>query len=211
MRFLEAVEIAALAARVVIPRTLISIWTKDRDTGAEVFFGAWNGSENVAFSVYKGLDPATTGTRNFHGKGAVLDVDPIVLAVGFEIRPARVTLNPLDETTEIAFRGYDFRQARIEIHRALISTISRRSLVWHARPRFVGYIDKAPVLTPEEGGRSSITLECVSCTRELTRVNSDVRSDESQQRRAPGDGFFKYVGIAGQVTAPWGVNREAKK
>lgn len=206
MRDISVEEQAARAERVVIPRSLVYIWAKNRDTGAEEEMGFWNGVGNYDFQVYDGLT-GSTETRTFTGCGSLLSVDNIQLAMDLSVRTVNVGLSQIDENVAQAIRGYDARNARIEIYCGLLNIENQQELVAPARARFVGFVDQAVIATPAEGGTGSITLSCVSCTRELTRVNSDVRSDESQQRRYAGDRFFKDVGVTGQIEVFWGQAR----
>jgi hypothetical protein len=73
-----------------------------------------------------------------------------------------------------------------------------------ASSRFVGYVDEATLETPAEGGEGSFTLKCVSTAQELTRYNPDLRSNESQLLRAPGDTFYADTATVGDLTIFWG-------
>ncbi len=98
------------------------------------------------------------------------------------------------------------RGAPMQLYRGYFDSATR-VMAAAAKPRFVGYVDGAPIVTPKEGEEGSITLHCVSTTRELTRTNAEVRSHESQLARAAGDAFYKDVGVVGDWDIAWGVAR----
>lgn len=199
-------ELAAYADRNIIARNLVTMWPRNRDTGAEVQTGFWSGTGNRTMAVLGGLT-VVAENRNFIAGGALVSVGSVVMTDDLSIRSLTVDLNPLHADVANAYRGNNMRLARIEVHRAIFKKDAPRVLVAPARCRFVGFINKAPLVTPQEGGKASLTLECQSITRELTRTNSDLRSHESQQRRAPGDNFFQYVGATSDVQVIWGGNK----
>lgn len=206
MKSLTTDETNAYAARSLISRTLIYVTAKDRSTGAPVEFGFWNGIYDSTIEVIDGLTQDTE-SRSFVSKGAVLTVGDISLSDSLNVGSVQVTLSQLNATVESAIRTYDTRNAPIQIYRGLFSIASPAALIAPARCRFVGYINTAPISTPPAGGQASVTFNCVSAVRELTRSNKELRSDEGQQRRHSGDRFFKYVAATGQVQVFWGQNK----
>jgi hypothetical protein len=199
-------ETNAYAARSLIARSLIYVIAKNRSTGAAVEFGFWNGSFDATIDVIDGLTQDTEA-RSFVSKGAVLDVGDITLSDSLNVGAVHVSLSQLNASVESAIRTYDIRNAPIQIYRALFSVSSPSELIAPARCRFVGYVNTAPISTPPVGGQASVSLNCVSSVRELTRTNKELRSDEGQQRRHSGDRFFKYVAATGIVQLFWGQNK----
>lgn len=196
-------EIAGYSNRTIIRRNLIFVQPRDRSSGTLQDFGFWNGTGNVSLDVVDGITLATV-SRDFVGRGAMLTVGDIALSDKLDVTAVAVTLSQLEADVESAIRTYDMRMAQIQIYRALFDTANPRALIAPARCRFAGYVNTAPIMTPPEGGQAAVTLNCTGCTNELTRVNTDLRSDESQQRRSPGDGFFRYVAATGKVQCFWG-------
>ena len=80
-------------------------------------------------------------------------------------------------------------------------------MVAAARCRFIGTVDRCVITDPAAGGQGSIDLTLASHTRELTRINTDVASDESQQIRSAGDRFYQYVGVVAAWRLFWGQER----
>lgn len=206
MKNLSVAEIAAYQDRKFIARSMIYVVSKNRATSASVDFGFWNGLEDITANVLDGLTLLST-SRDFNSKGAVLSIGDISLSDTLNVSSVQVTLSNLNATVEAAIRTYDMRNAPIQIYRALFDPDDPTSMVDDARCRFVGFVDTVSITTPAEGGQAAAVLNCVSCTRELTRTNAELRSDESQQRRQPGDRFFRYAGATGQVQVFWGQNK----
>lgn len=206
MKDFEEEEIAAYEGRIVIPRRLVYLWARDRTTGDLHELGFSNVTGNVTLPVRDGLTQEIV-ERNFTSRGALVSIGDIAMTGDISVRSVDVTLSQLNEDVTNAFRGYDLRNAEVQIYRALFDVANPREIVKPARCRFAGFINTSPLVTPAEGGMASLTLNCVDCTRELTNTNSDLRSDESQQRRAAGDRFFQYAPATGQVKVFWGQNK----
>lgn len=206
MRSFTTAEANGYAARTLIPRTLIFVQPKDRLTGDLVNFGFWDGTGDVTLTVTDGLSQ-TDEDRDFTSRGAVLAVGDITLSDNLNVGSVQVSLSQLNSDVEDALRGYDMRNAPIQIYRALFGIANPRALVAPARCRFVGFVNTAPISTGAIGSQAATTMTCVGCTRELTRSNTDLRSDESQQRRQSGDRFFRWVAATGQVQVFWGQSR----
>jgi hypothetical protein len=190
MRNVDSAVLAALAQRVLIARSFISIEAKEFETGAPAIARFWNDIGNVIAPV---VDPETLEPveHTFVGSGSLT------------VRKVTATLNQTNDIINDYVRGYDLKGAKVQIHRGLFSP-ANRGIVTAAEIRFVGEIDEVTINTPAVGQPGSISVTMVSTTRELTRTNSAKRSDEDQQQRAPGDRFFKYAGVAGEWEIFWG-------
>jgi hypothetical protein len=103
---------------------------------------------------------------------------------------------------QLAVRGYDLRLAAIEIHEGYLD-LSTHQLLAPPVVDFVGWVNGAPITTPPAGGQGSITLNCVSHSRMLTRTNPAKRSHESQKLRS-NDQFRRYSTVAAQWQYWWG-------
>lgn len=203
MRTLDANIVAALAAGRLVRRNMIWVTAKERDTGNPHSRGFWGDVETVDIPVVDGLTGATA-TRTFEAAGGLIEIGAVPLTSDLSIRSVDVVVSPLNDAADQYVRGYDLRMAPIQIYRAIFDP-DTHELVADADARFVGFVETAPVETPEEGGEARVTLNCVSHAVELTRSNPDVRSDESQKRRS-GDRIFQYVGTMAQRTIYWGDN-----
>lgn len=203
MRDIAAEEITAIRARTVVARDFIWITAKNRSTQADESMGFWNDVMFVTAPVKDGRTGATDN-RDFLGVGMALTIGSIPLTSDITIRNVDIDIPYLDSTVAQLVRGYDVRGAPIQIYRGYRDP-DTRDLVSAAKPRFVGYVDGSPIVSPKEDGEGSITLHCVSTTRELTRTSSEVRSNESQLVRSAGDLFYADTGVVGDWTLFWGV------
>jgi hypothetical protein len=205
MRDLESAEISAIQARTVVARDFLWVTALDRITGLPQSLGFWNDVRNIDASVKDGRTGAVQ-TRAFTGLGPGLSVGRVPLTSDITVRSCDIVLPHLDTAVAFLVRGLDARSAPIDIYRGYFDP-STRLLVAPAKPRFVGYVDGAPIVTPAEGQEGSITLRCVSTTRELTRTNAAVRSHESQIARFGGDFFYRDTGVVGEWEISWGTKR----
>jgi len=201
MRSLDAAELAAIAARTVVARDLVVITVKDRLTGNASDVGFWSDAGNFTCQVKNGRT-GLIQTQSFVG-GALVSVGDIPLTSDISVRIVDVVLSGIDASVIDATRAYDARNAPIVIYRGYLNP-DTHELVAPAKARFIGFIDEAPVVTPAEGGASTVTLSCASHTRELTRKNPDVRSHESQILRKADDDFYHDTSVVETWEIFWG-------
>ncbi|WP_426229287.1 hypothetical protein [Pararhizobium sp. DWP3-4] len=202
MRALSPENNAALQERRLIPRDFIWLKARTLDTGLPFEYGFWSGVSNVSASVLN-PDTGTAVTRNFEGAGSLISISDVPLVSNAEVQSVTVTLSQIDDAVANIVRGYDLKQAVIEIYRGLFSPESRQ-LVAPAFCRFVGFVDDPEITTPSENEEGAIVLSCVSHTQEMTRVNSDTRSNESQKLRSATDNFFQDATTVGEWELFWG-------
>lgn len=195
------------AARALVKRTLVWGTFKDRDTGDLTSIGFWDDLGTVSITVLAGLTLSPV-SRTYVGSGSLINVGRLPLTSDVSVRTIDVSLSQIDETVAIAVRGYDARNAPIEIHELMLDPATR-SPVSAAEPLFVGYVDTLKITTPAEGQDGSIDLTCVSHTRDLTRSNPAVRSRPDQILRSATDTFFADTGAVGDWEITWG--RESRK
>jgi hypothetical protein len=205
MRFLDAAELAAIQSRNVVARDLI--WITARIVGGgQQSYGFSNQVRNVEMSVLDGRTGAVTN-RTFYGVGGAFKIGPIPLTADIMVRTVEIDLPAIDSVVAEMVRGHDIRGAPLQIYRAYFDPDTRAQLA-PAKPRFVGFVDGAPIETPAAGGTGRVRIKCVSTTRELTRANPDVRSHESQLARTGGaDDFYIDVAVVGDWELFWGQAR----
>jgi hypothetical protein len=139
-----------------------------------------------------------------------MTIGSIPLTSDITIRSVDITLPQIDTVTQSLVRTYDVRNAPMQLYRGYFDPATR-ALVATAKARFVGYIDGAPIITPKEGSEGQITLTCVSTTRELARVSSEVRSHGAQQARtANADFFYLDTAVVGDWDIAWGTANQVK-
>lgn len=208
MRDVDSDTLAALQSRILVPRDFIWLTAKDRSTGDPETAGFWNDVGSITASV---VDGETGGavSRVFKGSGNLIAMDDLPLTSDISIRNFTATLSQVSADVAQMVRGYDLKGAPTQIHRGLLDPVTRL-LVAPALPRFVGYVDSLVINTPPAAldgtpQFGSIVLTLASHTRELTRFNTDKRSDASQQLRQSGDRFFQYADTMGKRPIFWGV------
>lgn len=210
MRTISVQNQAALAARALVARDFLWIVARDRSTGNPVPVGFWSDIENVSSVPVIDPDTLLTVTRPYYGAGGLISIDDIPAVSTIQVQDVRIRMSQLDEQVANAVRGYDTKQARVEIHRGLFDPISR-DLVAPAVVRFVGFVNLIEIRTPEEGGDGYVDLTCTSHTQELTRSNPATRSHADQQVRQVGDDFFVDAAVVGDWEFQWGEEKGVKK
>jgi len=205
MRTLDPAITDALAAGSIKARWLVWITARNRDTDADETAGFWSDVEDVSVSV---IDALTRGevVRTFCKAGSALTIGTLSLTSDLTVRELEVGLSQIDERVALVVRGYDVRQAPIQVYLGLFDPSTHR-MVAPAFPLFVGLVDSMDIETPEEGQEGSVKLRCVSQIREMTRANPDVRSGASQRARSSGDSFYDYTQNVGDWEIFWGKKR----
>lgn len=202
MRVIPVSTQAMLEAQTLVTRDFMRITGRIRATGEPITEGFWSDVGDINAQV----NDAETGlvvSYDFKGAGALIAIDPIPMVSDLTVQTVTVRFSQLDDRINELMRLYDIRLAKIEIYRGEFDPATM-SMVEPATPRFIGFVDGAPVETPAEGQEGVIALTCVSSAQELTRGNPDTRSHESQILRAPGDAFFKDVTAVGELVIYWG-------
>lgn len=205
MKDLEAAEIAALQKPGTVSRDLVGFWPKHGETGEPIFFGYWPGVRDATVTVRHAITGGNTNLA-FRGRGALVSVGEIDLVTGLAVRKIDVALSQVDTAVETMLRVHDLRHAPAQIWRVYLDPDTNLPVA-AAKARFVGLVDASPVTTPPEGGAGSVAVTIVSHTRELTKVNPDVRSHESQLLRNPNDDFYIDVETVGEWDIAWGRDR----
>lgn len=193
----------ALQARALEARDFLWLEVKDRITGDPVYDGYWSDVGSTTVDV---IDPETGGStsRTFFGAGSLIQISDIPLVSNLTVQNVTITLSPEDDRANDLIRTYECKFAKVQIFRGIYDP-DTQTLVAPAPPRFVGFIDNIEILTPKENeDGAAVTLTCTSHTQEMTRSNSDTRSDASQQLRAPGDTFYADVSVVGEWQHFWG-------
>jgi hypothetical protein len=197
---------ARLEAGALVPRDFLWITPRRRDTGAAVTWGAWSDLGTITADV---IDPVSgvTVQRTYEGAGSLVQVSEVPLVVGLTVQSVEIQLSQIATGAEALIRTYDARRAPVELHRGFLDPATMR-LAAPAVPRFLGFVDEAPVETPAEGGEGGVRLTCVSHAQELVRASSAKRSDADQRRRNANDGFFRHAATVGTWKIFWGQKSE---
>lgn len=201
-RSLSSENYAALQSRQLEARDFIWFVVRSRVDGSPVTDSYWSDLGQITADV---VDPDTGGTvsRTFFGADGLISISDIALVSTLTVQNVTVTLSQVSDRINDLVRTYDCKQGQVQIFRGLFDPLTRE-MVGPAFPRFVGFIDEAPIRTPKEGDTGDVTLTCTSHTQEMTRANSDTRSDTSQRLRSATDNFFADTAVVGEWTQYWG-------
>lgn len=209
MRPISTENQAALAARTLVARDFLWFVARNRITGAPESVGFWSDLENVTAFVLN-PDTLTPVSRSYYGAGGLISIDDIPAVSVIQVQDVHIRMSQLDEMVDNAFRLYDIKQARVEIHRGLFDPISH-DLVAPAIVRFVGFVNLVEVHTGAENEDGYVDITCVSHTQELVRSNPATRGHEDQLQRAPGDNFFIDAAVVPEWDLEWGETKGAQK
>lgn len=190
-----------LRERVLIERRYVWLQVKSRDTGSPAFFGFSNAPNDQTVEVRDGITGAIVN-RIF--RPGLLNVGSIRLVSDMTIQNLEIDLSGVDGRVENAIRGFTPRQAIVQVYYRVRSE-DETVAVPTAEPIFVGFVDRTPIQTPEQGGVSTITLVCNSYGYELTKNNPDMRSNASQKDRSDSDKFYKHVQNVSDWKLWWGT------
>lgn len=184
------------------------LWITASNGGTPVSVGFWDDAGDVTIPV---TDYATGQTvqRLYHGAGSLIGIDDIPLVADLTVREVSVTLSQIDASVVNAVRGYDCRLAPVEIHHAWQDPASR-VMLGPALPMFAGVVGEITITDPQAGEAGKIVARLVSQSREMTRANPDMRSDQSQRLRTSGDKGYEHAGVCGEWDIPWGSARNRR-
>lgn len=201
-RSLSAENYTALQSRTLVARDFIWFVVRSRLDGSPVTDGYWSDVGQITADV---VDPETGGaqSRTFFGADGLIQISDIPLVSTLTVQNVTVTLSQVSDRINELVRTYDCKQGQVQVFRGLFDPVSRE-MVGPAFPRFVGFIDEAPIRTPKEGESGDVTLTCTSHTQEMTRANTETRSDASQRIRNPTDNFFESAAVVGSQSQFWG-------
>lgn len=201
-RSLSSENYAALQSRSLVARDFVWFVVRNRSDGSPVTDGYWSDVGQMTVDV---VDPETGGTqsRDFFGADGLISISDIPLVSTLTVQNVTITLSQVSDRINDLVRTYDCKQGQVQIFRGLFDP-STRTMVGPAFPRFVGFIDAAPITTPKENQSGDVTLTCTSHTQEMTRANSETRSDVSQRLRSATDDFFADAAVVGTWQQFWG-------
>lgn len=206
--FFSTVAAYFAANKTHIENTFVWVEARNRDTLAVEPVGIWDGDVNVTVTV---VDPFTGAAvnRDYLGMGHLLDIPSIVDTSGTNIRTLTITLSGMSPTVLNLVNTLDVRSAPIQIHKGYRDE-STMLLLANPQPAWLGFVngveinDTANGIENGDASEATVSLPCVSHLRELTNINSKLRSYEAGLERN-GDKFFKYADSAGFVRVAWGA------
>ncbi|PZO64608.1 MAG: hypothetical protein DI498_11010 [Paracoccus denitrificans] len=189
-----------IARKPFIVRHLIWIRARNRTSGVLEDIGLWTGDDHQEI-VVDGV------TRTYYGAGGIAQMEALTSGVGTDIRRARLSLSPMAPEVEIAIRGYDVRQALVEIHRLLIDPETMQAIGSPVR-RLSGWIDGVEMTVAGGANEMRCEVTIVTSSRAGTRTLSLKKSDATQRLRKTASGvddrFYQYADLSGAVPVRWG-------
>lgn len=175
---------------------LLWIEARNRTTGLPETMGLWTGDDHQDFLI----DGAP---RTYLGAGNVIQVAPIRTTIGLRVRTHRITLPPVTDEVRLLLRGYEPRQAKVEVHVCRLNIYSGAPLGTPKR-MIKGTLNKAPERLGKKNDPGKLELEIASNAQRLTIGVPLMRSDEELRRRAANDRGREYVDVIGDWVIPWG-------
>lgn len=163
-------------------------------------FAFWSEHDVVTVTVPNPWT-GTSQSYEFVGGGAIVDVGETPRTSDLSIRRKSMTMSAVHQAVLDMWTGHDMRLAQVAVFQGLFNPETRAFT--EAMLEFVGELNGAPKEVPAVGGEGGIRFDFVSDTRQLTRSNPAKRSDAHQRSRS-GDGFHKYIGVAGDWVIPFG-------
>lgn len=174
-------------------------WIEARNvqTGSPETLGIWTGEYNRTFQI-------DGQPRDYVGGSGLLAISNLMSRVGIFVQRQSVELSGLKPEIETLMRGYDVRNAPVEIHSLRRDVETNEILATDLV--FKGWLNKAPSTIGQIGGKAKIKCELVSSARLLTRKLALVKSDAIQSQQG-GDEFMKYADVSGAAEVFWGMER----
>ncbi|MET4199059.1 hypothetical protein ABIA95_003059 [Bradyrhizobium sp. LA8.1] len=191
-----------LQGRRLVARDFVWFVVRDFETGNPVEDGYWSDVGAIDAEV---IDPdsGSVVTRTFAAAGGLIKISDIPYVSNLTVQTVQITLSQVATRVNDLLRGYDCKQGKVQIFRGLFDPATM-AMNGPAFPRFAGTIDQAPIKTPPAGEEGDVTVTCTGNTVELTRANSDTRSDASQKLRQADDDFYSDTATVSDWEIYWG-------
>lgn len=179
-------------------RLLAYVWAKRRVDNVIEGMGLWSGEQDRTFTI-------AGQPRDYFRAGGLIQIDELMFQPGTDVVFTEFRLSGVDPIVATMIGNYDLRYAPVEIHRAFFWPDSG-DLVGPPERCLKGWIDKAPIETPELGGMAELRLSLASANLVLNRSLPFKKSGPSLSAARSGDQFRAFTDV-GAVTTPWGEAR----
>ena len=174
------------------------IWVEalNRSTGAVEASGIWSGGISRTLTV-------EGQSRVYHGAGNIIDLSEIsFMAKTTSIQPQTIVLNGLTPEVEAMIRGYEAKQAKIQIHRWVHPPKIRTG--GSIERAIKGIIDEIDFKRGASGvGESPETLQAtitvMTAARRGTKTLALKRSDATHKTAFPNDMGRRYSSSTAKV------------
>jgi hypothetical protein len=179
----------------------VLLWVEARDpTGQPAPVGLWTGEDDRSITV-------AGQSRLYEGAGELLAIEPITYRQGLDARLHKMVLSGLGADTEALLTGTDARLAPADLYRVIMDAATRE-IVGSPHRLIRGWVNELVIntgqISGQDAGKSTVELTLATSARALTRSLALKYADATQQANTPGDGFFRWAAISGQVQVKWG-------
>jgi len=183
----------------------ILLWIEAKDPfGQPAPVGLWTGEDDRSITV-------AGQSRPYEGAGELLAIEPITYRQGLDVRLHKMVLSGLGSDTEALLSGTDARLAPADLYRVIMD-VSTREIVGSPHRLIRGWVNELVINTGHisgpgggsDAGKSTVELTLATSARALTRTLALKYADATQQANMPGDGFFRWAALSGQVQVKWG-------
>ena len=119
MRELDSNNIVALAQRNIVYRDFFKITGRNLANPNTTFqTGFWSGKENITALVWD-VDTGLPDLSFYNGAGGLIEISSIPSTIGIDVKKISIVMSQLDESFVNIVRGYNLKQAKVEIFRGL--------------------------------------------------------------------------------------------
>lgn len=184
MRPLSSDAIAAIAAGFVARRN--AIWF---DVGPG--YGLWDDIDDLVLDGSPG--------RTFIGRAGQFTMSPLPSVADGSVQGCDVVFSGVNQTVFPFLQNEHWHQQYMEALLVFMHPATREVL--DVRLWFAGTLDVADV---QDGPETSLLVRAESTSRDIDRPGTATRSEASQRRIAPTDGFFKHVAKMKTTEIWWG-------
>ena len=179
----------------------VLLWVEARDpTGQPAPVGLWTGEDDRSITV-------AGQSRDYQGAGELLAIEPITYRQGLDARLHKMVLSGLGADTEALLTGTDARLAPADLYRVIMDAATRE-IVGSPHRLIRGWVNELVINTGQisgnDAGKSTVELTLATSARALTRSLALKYADATQQTNTPGDRFFRWAALSGQVQVKWG-------
>ncbi len=179
----------------------VLLWVEARDpTGQPAPVGLWTGEDDRSITV-------AGQSRLYEGAGELLAIEPITYRQGLDARLHKMVLSGLGADTEALLTGTDARLAPADLYRVIMDAATRE-IVGSPHRLIRGWVNELVINTGQisgnDAGKSTVELTLATSARALTRSLALKYADATQQTNTPGDRFFRWAALSGQVQVKWG-------
>jgi hypothetical protein len=184
----------------LMPRWLVFMHAKHRDTGADETVGIWSGGYAQTLTVIR-PDNGATQDRVYQPGAGVMSIPDIPMMMSLEVSRLTLTFGRLTPAIVGAVKVYDPRRQSLQIHLALLDPKSNRTIdpamcVWD------GLIDSVLVKRDKVAGRGTIEVTTTNHAVMLQQTNAIKMSAAFFEER--GDQAGRYIATLWRVRVPWG-------